>query len=238
MHCGRLHATSSRHGTRIRQRHGTTAPVTRGDRAPVAFLAGRGHWVFNLCFLETHLHCGTKVKAWEINEVLQGYLADTLRQFEQQAKERGIELDVTLQRSDFIKDAVFNLASGKGPRFTHAVLNPPDKKINQRSEHRLLLRKVGIETVNLYTAFVVLSILLMEIHGEIVAIIPRSFCDRTYYRPFRELLLKKCAIKHLHLFESRKKAFRDDEVLQENIIIHLVRSAATGRQWKWRRDND
>jgi len=34
-------------------------------------------------------------------------------------------------------------------RFSHAILNPPYKKINSNSEHRLILRRMGIETVNL-----------------------------------------------------------------------------------------
>ena len=39
----------------------------------------------------------------------------------------------------------------------------------------------------------------------------------------REFILEKAAIRHLHLFESRNKAFKDDDVLQENIIILLER---------------
>jgi adenine-specific DNA-methyltransferase len=91
------------------------------------------------------------------------------------------------------------------------------------------LRNVGIETVNLYTAFLALAILQMEIDGEIVIIIPRSFCNGPYYRPFRELMLAKCSIDHIHIFESRSKAFKDDEVLQENIILKLTRGKSQGQ---------
>ena len=64
-------------------------------------------------------------------------------------------------------------------------------------------------------------------HGEIVAIIPRSFCNGTYFQPFREWLLKHVAIRHIHVFETRNKAFAADAVLQENVIVSLERS---GRQ--------
>jgi hypothetical protein len=107
--------------------------------------------------------------------------------------------------------------------YTHAILNPPYKKIKSDSEHRLLLRDVGIETVNLYSAFVSLAIGLMAVGGQIVAIIPRSFCNGPYYRSFREFILKHAAIRHIHLFDSRSTAFKDDKVLQENIIIMLER---------------
>ncbi|MFZ6755574.1 Eco57I restriction-modification methylase domain-containing protein, partial [Undibacterium sp. Dicai25W] len=90
----------------------------------------------------------------------------------------------------------------------------PYKKISSSSEHRNELRKAKIETVNLYSAFLALSIKLMEKGGQVIAIIPRSFCNGPYYKPFRELILKECSIDHIHVFESRDKAFQDDDVLQ------------------------
>ncbi len=112
--------------------------------------------------------------------------------------------------------------------FTHAILNPPYKKINSQSEHRAGLRSVGIETVNLYSAFVMLSIMLLADDGELVAIIPRSFCNGSYYKPFREFLLRNTSIKRIHLFESRNSAFKEDDVLQENVIIHLMKKEVQG----------
>ena len=61
-----------------------------------------------------------------------------------------------------------------------------------------------------------------------MAIIPRSFCNGPYYRPFRNFILERAAIRHIHLFGSRSKAFKDDDVLQENVIILLERSGCQG----------
>ncbi len=134
-------------------------------------------------------------------------------------------------QEDFIHAAVEslsgNLFSKPLNRYTHAILNPPYKKINSSSAHRLALRRVGIETVNLYSAFVALAVALAAPGGQIVAIIPRSFCNGPYYRPFRDFILERAAIRHMHLFASRSKAFKDDAVLQENIILRLERG---GRQ--------
>ena len=90
------------------------------------------------------------------------------------------------------------------------------------------MRRIGIETVNLYSAFVALAVAVATPRGQIVAIIPRSFCNGPYYRPFRDFILERAAIRYMHLFESRSKAFKDDEVLQENIIIRLERGGQQG----------
>jgi adenine-specific DNA-methyltransferase len=164
---------------------------------------------------------GIHVTAYEIDRLLLGHLKDTLASYASK-----LDLHIKVMEKDFIEHAVDLIQFYPKERFTHAILNPPYKKINSKSAHRSLLRQVGVETVNLYSAFLALVILLMKPSGQIVAIIPRSFCNGLYYRPFRKLLLTKTAIRHIHLFESRKSAFKDDDVLQENVILHLEAGCA------------
>jgi adenine-specific DNA-methyltransferase len=164
---------------------------------------------------------------YEIEPLLRKYLSDYLREVGARCKNRGHRFSSAIHSGDFIAEASFEIGMG-APRFTHAILNPPYKKINTGSAHRKMLRQVGIETVNLYTAFLGLSVMMMEEGGEVVAIVPRSFCNGTYYRSFREFLLERAALTHIHVFESRTHAFKDDEVLQENIIVRLVRGARQG----------
>jgi adenine-specific DNA-methyltransferase len=143
-----------------------------------------------------------------------------------QALRDGDRITTKLIPGDFIENAATMLRLQQGPRYTHAILNPPYKKINTGSRHRELLRVIGLETVNLYTGFVGLCLDLLEPGGQLVAIIPRSFCNGPYYRPFRTFVLRRAAIRHIHLFDARNKAFKEDAVLQENVIIFLERSAA------------
>jgi len=165
------------------------------------------------------------VTAYEIDDNLRTHLQDVLSAF--RTASEGFQFDI--QETDFIEDSAARLIfAGRGD-FTHAILNPPYKKINSGSDHRQMLRSVGIETVNLYSAFVALAIKLLQPGGQIVAIIPRSFCNGPYYRPFRELILRETSIQRIHLFESRNKAFSDDDVLQENIILHLERNGTQGQ---------
>lgn len=128
---------------------------------------------------------------------------------------------------DFIAEAAAMISRGERP-YTHAILNPPYKKISSDSNARALLSSAGIETVNLYSGFVGLSIKLMQDNGELVAIVPRSFCNGPYYRSFRDILLDNAAIVSIHLFMARNKAFAADNVLQENIIIRLKRGSMQG----------
>lgn len=170
---------------------------------------------------------GLSAVAYEVDEMLRSHLEKTLLRYAQD-----LPLSLFIRGGDFIEAAVGSL---NGDMFeetfapcTHAILNPPYKKISTHSRHRQLLRQAGIETVNLYSGFVALSLAVLEPGGQLVAIVPRSFCNGPYYRPFRNFLLQRAAIRRLHLFDSRNKAFKDDNVLQENVIIHLERGGLQG----------
>jgi adenine-specific DNA-methyltransferase len=160
--------------------------------------------------------------AYEIDETLRSHLGKNLAKYAQKPF-----VSYAVESSDFIEAAVGSLTGDifatPLPLITHAIMNPPYKKINSNSRHRVLLRRAGVETVNLYSAFVALALALLAPGGQLVAIIPRSFCNGPYYRPFREFLLSRAAIRRIHLFGSRDKAFKDDNVLQENVILHLER---------------
>jgi len=164
-----------------------------------------------------------EVSAYEIDPVLRSHLAQTFAAYAGR-----LDVRTKIVADDFIEHAAMLCKEGRG-RFTHTIMNPPYKKINSHSSHRLILREVGIETVNLYSAFVALAVALSASGGQIVAIIPRSFCNGPYYRRFRDFVLERCAIRHIHLFDSRSKAFKDDDVLQENIILLLERGGPQGK---------
>lgn len=193
--------------------------------------AGAGIGSLSAAFLERWRSGGLRFRrveldAFEIDGSLHAQLAQTL------AKYRSDAFRVNVHGDDFIHAAADALSGGLFsnalPRYSHVILNPPYRKISSKSAHRLALRHVGIETVNLYSAFVALAVAQAAPGGQIVAIIPRSFCNGPYYRPFREFILERAAIQHMHLFESRSKAFKDDAVLQENIIIRLERGGEQG----------
>ncbi|MGH3851063.1 MAG: Eco57I restriction-modification methylase domain-containing protein, partial [Pseudonocardiaceae bacterium] len=165
--------------------------------------------------------------AVEVDEDLLPTLKETLRECQLAVPGSTSELHAV----DFIKWAIDQLPHGlfaQPQRFDLAILNPPYRKLNTSSRERRLLRSAGIETSNLYSAFVALSLRLLAPSGQLVAITPRSFCNGPYFKAFREQILGEAAIKRIHLFDSRDKAFRDTAVLQENVIIHLVKGRTQG----------
>jgi adenine-specific DNA-methyltransferase len=191
--------------------------------------AGAGIGALSAAFLERWLSKGfgferVRIDAFEIDETLHCHLKQTLDEYC-----RRLDVVPVVRGGDFVEAAVGSLSgdmfADTVPRYTHAILNPPYKKIRSDSAFRTALRRIGIETVNLYSAFVALSLSLLEEGGQLVAIVPRSFCNGPYYRPFRDFLFRHASLRHMHLFQSRDRAFRDDGVLQENIIILLERAA-------------
>ena len=56
-----------------------------------------------------------------------------------------------------------------------------------------------------------------------VAITPRSYCNGSYFRPFREAFLREMSPRRFHTFDRRDQAFREDGVLQETVIVHAVK---------------
>lgn len=194
--------------------------------------AGAGIGSLSAAFLERWNSAGfhfqrVELDAFEIDDSLHFHLNHTLERYKTLSG-----FIPTIRNVDFIRTAAGwisgDLFADGRPYYTHAILNPPYKKISSNSSHRSALRRVGIETVNLYSAFVALAVALAASCGQIVAIIPRSFCNGPYYRPFRDFILERVSLRHVHLFESRSKAFKDDAVLQENVIIRLERGGRQG----------
>ncbi|HEV2382114.1 MAG TPA: Eco57I restriction-modification methylase domain-containing protein [Terriglobia bacterium] len=185
--------------------------------------------VAELCGRERRPH-KLFVVTYELDGALIEYLYETLGICEQLCVEAGVQFGSEIRSTDFIRSAASTIATPlleTAQPFDLAILNPPYRKINRDSDVRHSLRSVGIETSNLYTAFLSLVSRLLSDAGELIAITPRSFCNGPYFRPFREDFLRRMAFQRIHVFDSREALFRDDSVLQENVIFRAVRKTAS-----------
>ncbi len=196
--------------------------------------AGAGTGTLSKALIKRLCHQKIKPKsisltAYEIDASLIDGLYRSIDFCREECRRAGIMFTENVFNEDFIKAAIpitdKNLFSTAPQRFNAVIVNPPYRKINSNSSTRLLLRSLGIETSNLYSGFLALLARLVTDKGEMVAITPRSFCNGPYFKSFREEFLEKMSFRRLHVFESRSAAFKNDNVLQENIIFYAVKSA-------------
>ncbi len=195
--------------------------------------AGAGIGSLSAAFVEEM--CGRKrkparlhVTAYEIDLALIPGLEQTLARCGEACLAAGIDLSWEIHEEDFIAAGTAMLGGDLFDRrtpseFDCAILNPPYRKIRSDSEERHLLRRIGIETSNLYTGFLAIAIQLLRPGGEMAAITPRSFCNGPYFKPFRRQLLGSMSLSRIHVYKSRNQAFQADSVLQENIVYHAVK---------------
>ena len=172
---------------------------------------------------------------WEIDERLVADLARTFEHCRGVCDAAGIRFTGSLRQENFVLAAARLVNNGDlfrvhdDPRFHAAILNPPYRKLHSESAERGVMRSAGIETSNLYSAFVWLALELLEDGGELVAITPRSFMNGAYFRPFRRALTREFAFRRVHVYDARDVAFAGDAVLQENVIFHGIRRGTRER---------
>jgi adenine-specific DNA-methyltransferase len=171
---------------------------------------------------------------YELDPLIQDALLETMQDCQRICAEADIQFSFTIHATDFIQEMSARLADNlfctKPPSFDAAIVNPPYRKIGTDSAERRSLRQVGVETSNLYAGFIALIQRLLAPGGQLVGITPRSFCNGPYFRSFREDFLANLEVHRLHVFESRGAAFRNDSVLQENIIFHAIKGHKQPRE--------
>jgi adenine-specific DNA-methyltransferase len=172
--------------------------------------------------------CTINADLYDFDKDLVPYLDQVVRVYNESKR-----VNAKFHLSDFILDKAVKVEARKlkdkrCKKYTHVISNPPYKKLSPSSLQGKSLIEAGLEFYNLYSAFVSLSIALLSDLGELVCIIPRSFCNGPFYKRFRENLVADGAIKRIHIFESRTHAFSVDSVLQENVILHFVKGEKQG----------
>src|SRR5215831_14985537 len=161
---------------------------------------------------QEHRPRSLEIVAVELDDKLIPRLQETLKTCELLASNAGIATQTKTVHADFLKLCDqeandFTTTTGALRLFTHAILNPPYRKINTDSYERVLLSKRGFEVSNIYAGFVALTAMLLTERGELSAITPRSFCNGTYFKDFRHKFFTVMALRAAHVFVSRQKAF-------------------------------
>ncbi len=200
--------------------------------------AGAGMGMLSAAFVRRQLMRDTppthiEVTAYELDKALLDGIEKTFEACRSACAARGVGFSATVRNADFLAEGSEMLRndffSVTPQTFDAAIVNPPYGKLSTTSAAYRLLRSVSAETTNLYTAFLNLIIGLLKPGGELVAITPRSFCNGSYFKPFRQNLLREMSFREIHVFDSRTAAFKHDKVLQENIILHAIKDGKSPR---------
>lgn len=116
-------------------------------------------------------------------------------------------------------------ASPRASDFDVVISNPPYFKISKTDPRAVAASSVVHGQPNIYALFMAVSARLLRDGGNFVFIVPRSFASGPYFRRFRKVFFDQVRPAEIHLFESRRAAFRRDEVLQENLIFAGLRES-------------
>lgn len=128
---------------------------------------------------------------------------------------------ITSQSDDFNKNIT---AKETPPKYDWVICNPPYKKIMKNSVEAMSMPRVCHGAPNLYFLFAAMGLFNLDIDGEMVFIVPRSWTSGAYFQRFRDYLFDIGTLRHIHLFVSRDKVFEKENVLQETIIIKVDKS--------------
>ncbi|MGW6146823.1 Eco57I restriction-modification methylase domain-containing protein [Bacillus mycoides] len=162
-----------------------------------------------------------KVFLYEVDNNLIPTLKENMSYAKQFCFSKGIILDYTIKNEDFIISGVEQIQSNNIEIVDYIITNPPYKKMATNSNYKKKLLSVNIDVPNYYAAFIALACKLLKKSGQLVFIVPRSFCNGKYFEKFRINLVKNYKLEHIHLFENREGLFNEN-ILQETIIISLT----------------
>lgn len=194
---------------------------------------GCGMAILSCCLIENLVDKGKitsiYLKLYETDPTMIKELNKVISYLKSWLHHKKIEFNVLLEPEDFIlsNSAVFAANSLFGNRmiqkFDYIISNPPYFKLSKSDSRSLIADEMVYGQPNIYALFMGVSARLLNPHGELIYIIPRSFAAGNYFRAFRNFFFAEVSITDIHIFESRKKMFKGDHVLQENIIIRATK---------------
>lgn len=204
--------------------------------------AGTGILIAAICdriIQENRRNLDLSIHVYENDKKVLPFLQATLDECKNVLNEQNCSMSYQIFDNDFIlhhakvetQDGWRTYSLDLSTRYDLIIANPPYYKLNKSSPETLALERYVYGQPNIYAFFMLLSGMLLNDTGEMVFITPRSFCSGLYYSKIRKWFVNTLTLDRLHLFETRKDVFVDDEILQENIIFHAT-SAQPGSEGK------
>ena len=160
-----------------------------------------------------------EIDAYEIDPLLADLARESLQMAKKWLAQQHLELSFRIIEEDFILSLRQDLWAKEIVPYDLTIGNPPYFKIGKNDPRAVTASRFVYGQPNIYALFMGMAAELLRDKGLMVMITPRSYASGPYFRLFRQRFFDMVSPERIHLFESRKDAFRKDEVLQENIIL-------------------
>lgn len=180
---------------------------------------GAGTGVLGLAAARSLLDCGASHVHLTAVELEAGALVGLRSSLVAAKATWGDRFDFEVRAGNFLECDRPRLGEPPLGPFDIAIGNPPYFKMSPTSD-------VGGDAPNAYARFMEVAMRMLARDGQLVFIIPRSFAAGYYFKKFRKRFHASATLEHVHVFDSRTDAFRDDGVLQENIIVAYRKARA------------
>ena len=109
--------------------------------------------------------------------------------------------------------------SDEASAFDIIIANPPYFKLPKSDPRARAAEAIVHGQPNIYALFMAFAAARLKPDGLLIVITPRSYAAGPYFRRFREYFFANMRPEVIHLFGSRRDAFSQDEILQENVIL-------------------
>ncbi|MDR1486413.1 MAG: Eco57I restriction-modification methylase domain-containing protein [Deltaproteobacteria bacterium] len=114
-------------------------------------------------------------------------------------------------------------------KYDMVIANPPYFKLSKEAPEAASMRSVCFGAPNIYFLFAAMSLFNLRHEGEMVYVMPRSWTSGAYFSSFRNYFLSQGRLSDIHLFDSRDKVFDKESVLQETMIVKLIKTQTSPR---------
>jgi adenine-specific DNA-methyltransferase len=148
-------------------------------------------------------------------------LADRMRRA---GASKGVRIAVSIRTEDFLLSDI----SGEKFHFDIIIANPPYFKLKKWDPRSVKHAYAVYGQPNIYGLFMAACARLLTSGGRWCFITPRSWTNGTYFAFVRRQVLRWLHIEAMHIFESRREHFTEDEILQEAMITWASAQANTG----------
>lgn len=162
------------------------------------------------------------VALYELDERLIPTLRNLGARMRREAKAKGVDLSVSIKQGDFLLSPV---AIAQQPVADVIISNPPYFKLNASDPRSLAHPYAVYGQPNIYGLFMAACAGLLAPSGRWCFITPRSWTNGAYFAAMRRHMFRCLHIDAMHVFESRRDHFTDDEILQEAMITWATAQA-------------